>query len=222
MIASERAALRVERLVVGEARANCWLVAGESDAAIVIDPGDEPVALVAEAQRLHLRPVLLVATHAHADHIGAAAELRREWRAPLLVHTDDRSTLRRANLIRLAFRQSPIEVPEVDRWHAGGEETLSFGDVSIRLLDTAGHTPGGMTIAVVGGDARVHLFTGDTLLRGAVGRTDLPGGDPDALVRSLRLLATYPRDALVHPGHGDSTDLGSELEGNVSLQELLG
>lgn len=213
--------LRIERVVAGDERANCWVLSTTEGDAVIVDPGGESARIDALLRSAALRPVSVVATHGHADHIGAAADILATWDVPLILHQGDEPTLRRANLLRIAGRRPPVQMPAVTRWLVASRESLSLGGTTLRLLHTPGHTPGGVSIHVTDEHDRGHLFTGDTLFRGAVGRTDLPGGDLEALERSLRMLATFAPDTVVHPGHGDETAIGAELGENGAFRRLV-
>lgn len=210
--------LRVRRVVTGgAARVNCYVAAAESGVACVIDPGGDPDAVGEVVEELGARVAAILLTHAHYDHVGAAAELRRRLAAPLWLHAGDRRLLRQANFYRGLFHgAAPVEVPEVDHLLEDGAE-LPVDGMGLRVLHTPGHSPGSVCFHGAG-----DLFTGDTLLPGRVGRTDFPGASRDALAASLRALAALPGATRVWPGHGEPTTLEAEMESNAALREVLG
>ncbi|MEW5982609.1 MAG: MBL fold metallo-hydrolase [Acidobacteriota bacterium] len=186
--------------------------------AIVIDPGDEIVDLVDIVRRhaLGVRHILL--THAHVDHVAGVAEAKRVFGARIGLHIDDRVLYDAAVRQGLAFGYRIEEPPPPDFFLEPGVP-LSFGTHEIRAHHTPGHSPGGVCLEVRhASEARTHLFVGDTLFAGSIGRTDLPGGDLATLLRSIReVLFAFGDDALVHPGHGPATTIGEERRTNPFL-----
>ncbi len=197
---------------VGALGCNCTILADEeSREALVVDPGDEADAILARLTKAGLRVVGLVHTHAHVDHLGATAHLARVTSAPTYLHEADdflRSMLPlQARLIGLPS----VETPTTDRRLADGD-ALTFGRHTVGVVHTPGHTPGSVSLVVP--DAELCL-SGDTLFAGGVGRTDLWGGDTDALVRSIRdRLYTLNGAFQVVPGHGPETSIDEERETN--------
>lgn len=198
--------LRLWAVPVGPLRVNCYLLAAEgAPEAAVIDPGDEAEAILARArdEGLQVRAVLL--THAHWDHIGAVAEVAEATGAPVMLHRADQPLL---------DAWSPRPVQPACFLDQGDE--VRVGAVRLQVLHTPGHTPGGLCFL-----AGRHLFTGDTLFAGAVGRWDFPGGSEAALRRSLReRILVLPDDLSVHPGHGPDTTIGDERRDNPYLADL--
>lgn len=200
-----------QQLVVGALQCNCYLVGdAETREAVVIDPGDsaEGILAAAEAHGLHL--VATVATHAHFDHLLAAEEIRRRTGIPMYLHAEDLPML---DLFQATGRMFlGIELPpppEIDRHLADGDE-ISAGSVRLGILHTPGHSPGSISL-VAPGEA---VFSGDTLFYASVGRTDLPGGDPDQELASIRERLFPLGDIPVYPGHGPATTIGQEQFSN--------
>lgn len=202
--------LTIHKIATGRWRENCYVVHGASDQAAIIDPGadcDEIEACIAE---VGLEVKLILLTHGHFDHIGAVAALRRRHGVPCLLHLDDHKLVRRANLYRLLFESDePIEVPAVDPLSVG-EASFTIAGMKVEAIHTPGHTPGSVCF-LIGDD----LFSGDTFHRGRCGRVDLPGGDAEELARSLERLRGLAPDIRVHPGHGDETTVGVEVDGGA-------
>jgi glyoxylase-like metal-dependent hydrolase (beta-lactamase superfamily II) len=178
---------------------------------MVIDPGDDISAIVAILKKHQLKVSLIVITHAHIDHIGGAKKLRDLTGAPVYMHEGD--SVLAANLAMQAAWLG-IETPEnpgIDRLAREGDQ-LTVGAVDAHVLHTPGHTQGSVSLYI---PAEKKLIAGDTLFRGSVGRTDLPGGDARAIANSIRgKLYTLPEDTIVIPGHGDETTIGREKVSN--------
>jgi glyoxylase-like metal-dependent hydrolase (beta-lactamase superfamily II) len=197
---------------VGMLGCNCTILGDEqSGEALVIDPGDEVHRITEVLTRNSLRPVAIVHTHAHIDHIGATAELAERTGAPTFLHPGDdllyRSAPMQAMLIGLPTpKTAPISQTLDDL------QGLRFGAYEVGVLHTPGHTPGSVCFEVAGHDL---CFSGDTLFAQSVGRTDLPGGDYQALERSIRdRLYTLNGAVEVVPGHGPPTTIDAERTHN--------
>jgi glyoxylase-like metal-dependent hydrolase (beta-lactamase superfamily II) len=205
-----------ETFPVGPLRCNCTLLANlDTLDAIVVDPGDEIADILARLTRHHLTLRQIVVTHAHIDHIGGAAQLKRVTGAPVLFHQADLPILA---MLEMQAGWLGIPTPEQVALDQSAEDGLSAGipGLDAEVIHTPGHTPGSICLLF---PKQELLLAGDTLFAGSVGRTDLPGGDTQALLRSIhtRLLA-LPENTLVVPGHGEETTLGQERETNPFLQ----
>lgn len=200
-----------EHRVVGPLACNCYIV---GDAAtkqvVVIDPGGAPEELAALIQRNGWTVTGIVATHAHFDHILAAQSLRSLTGAPFHLHRADRPLLdwwEESGSFFLGADLPPA--PDVDNDASEGDK-IAAGEVALEILHTPGHSPGSISLV---GEAIV--FSGDTLFADSIGRTDLPGGDTDALLSSVRDKLFPLGDELpVYPGHGPATTLGTERRSN--------
>lgn len=192
----------VERLIVGPLETNCWLVSGDGQRLVVVDPAGEPVRLLQIIGERSVEAIVL--THGHFDHIGAVAALAAQTGAPVAVHEADAGAISSADRNGGRVFGFDVEAPAPDRLLADGDVVKAAG-VELAVLHTPGHTPGSICLFGSG-----HLFSGDTLFSGSVGRTDFEGGDPKAMARSIARLAGLPDDTLVHPGHGPDTTIGRE------------
>ena len=184
----------------------------------IIDPGDSVQELLAfaAAERLALRHILL--THAHLDHVTGVAAAKRALGAPIYLHRDDLFLYERVVQQGASFGVRVEPQPPIDVYYTLGQ-VISVGDLEVRPHHTPGHCPGGVCLAVAkrGQPAR-ELFVGDTLFAGSIGRTDLPGGDYQTLIASIRnVLFTFGDDAVVHSGHGPDTTIGRERATNPFL-----
>ncbi len=186
---------------------------------IVIDPGDEVEDLLdaVKAHGLKIRYILL--THAHLDHITGVGAAKAALNVPVGLHADDNflyeAVVQQGQMFGLRVKPQP----KVDFFYSG-EGPWTFGTYGAWVHHTPGHCPGGVCLAVgrVGESAR-SLIVGDTLFAGSIGRTDLPGGDHQTLLRSIRnVLFAFPDDTPVYPGHGPETTIGHEKRTNPFLQ----
>lgn len=200
----------VETVVVGPLQVNCYIVAcPKTLEALVIDPGDDGERILDVVRSSGWRVVRIVNTHGHFDHIGGNRTLVEATGAELLIHEFDLPLLQKAQLHARVYGLNAEPSPVPARL-LKDDDTVAFGDLLCRVIHIPGHSPGG--IALHCGD---HLFVGDVLFAGSVGRTDLPGGDHDALVAGIRLrLWPFPGETLVHPGHGPDTTIAREKRSN--------
>ena len=185
---------------------------------ILIDPGDEVGDLLAavEAHKLTIRYILL--THAHVDHITGVGAAKRALGAPTGLHRADHF-LYKAVVQQGQMLGVPVEPqPEIDFFYEGAGP-WRFGNYGAWVYHTPGHCPGGVCLAVGREEEQARtLFVGDTLFAGSIGRTDLPGGDLETLLRSIRdVLFGFPDETVVYPGHGEPTTIGIEKRTNPFL-----
>ncbi len=202
--------MRIEALAVGPLQVNCFIVACPvTRQAAVIDPGDEGERILHLLRGEGLELKLVINTHGHFDHVGANRFLVEATGAELCLHSADRALLLRAADHAARYGLRAVDSPEPRRLLADGDR-LQVGELTLEVLHTPGHTPGGVCLYTPG-----HLFSGDTLFAGSVGRTDLPGGDMATLIAGIRnRLWSLPEETQVHPGHGPDTTLGREKTGN--------
>ena len=190
----------------------------ETREGVIVDPGDDVELLLAAAERQRLSIGNILLTHAHLDHVTGVARAKEALGVPVWLHRDDNFLYQRVQQQGQMFGIQVAPQPPIDRFYEG-EGPLRFGRYEVRVRHTPGHCPGGVCLAVTRvGEREATLFVGDTLFAGSIGRTDLPGGDIETLLRSIRdVLFAYPDDTVVWPGHGPATTVGEERRSNPFL-----
>ena len=205
----------IETRVTGFIEENCYFVSNPATGqTVVVDPGDDAPRLAARLREKNAVVVAYLLTHGHVDHLTALAALCAAHPAPIHVHPSDAAWCFSDRNNLPGFYDAP-ETPACPVVPVGEGSVLELAGARWTVLETPGHTPGGVCFRLEDPPA---LFSGDTLFRGAVGRTDLPGGDSRALARALRKLAALPESLAVYPGHGDPTTIGHEKRHNFFLR----
>lgn len=201
-------------LPTGPLEVNCYIVGCEKTRkAAVIDPGGNVEQILQRLQHHQLDLVMIINTHGHFDHIGGNRGLIAATGAELLIHQEDRQLLDHAEEHAAAYGQQVETSPVPTRELIDGE-TLSLGELSLLVIHTPGHSPGGICLYV--DDC---LLVGDTLFAGSIGRTDLPGGDHQLLISGIKeKLLPLPETTRVCPGHGPMTTIGEEKQHNPFLR----
>jgi glyoxylase-like metal-dependent hydrolase (beta-lactamase superfamily II) len=199
--------LRVERHVNGRWRQNCYVVGNRAGEALIVDPGSDAAGVEIILERQNWRPLAIVNTHGHYDHIGAVADLMERFDLPFFLHRGDVDLVKRANLYRLVFEsRQPVRIPKVTHQLSGASTALEIGSFRGRWLATPGHTPGSVCLEL--GEC---LFTGDLVMANGIGRADLPGGDAEQLQASLQALTALSPSLRLLAGHGPEITLGTAL-----------
>ena len=206
--------LIIEKLEVGPIMANCFIVGcEETKQAAVIDPGDEADRILMTLAQHALVVKYLINTHSHFDHVSANKRMKEVTGAPLAIHPDDAPMLAELSRSAMMFGLSAENSPEPDILLKDGDE-ISFGNISFKIIHTPGHSQGGICLYTKG-----HLFAGDTLFAGSIGRTDLPGGNYDSLISNIKnKLLVLDEDTIVYTGHGPETTIGNEKRMNPFLR----
>jgi len=200
----------IKTLAVGPLQVNCHIVAcPKTRKAMVVDPGDEVPRILETLNNNNLEVAVIVNTHAHFDHIGGNSALAEATSAPLYIHSADAPLLDRAQQQAAAYGMTTTPSPIPDKLLNEGD-VLEVGTLKFTVIHTPGHSPGGICLH---GDG--HIFVGDTLFAGSIGRTDLPGGDFDLLIRGIKSkLWGLEDETVVYSGHGPETSIGRERKTN--------
>jgi len=200
----------VKQVQVGAEKVFCYILACEKTGkSVIIDPGGEEDRLLAIIKELQFELLYIINTHMHPDHTSGNEKLQKATGAAIVMHKDDQAFLNDTEAADYFKRMGPLSTP-ADKLVEHGS-TLTFGECSLTIIHTPGHTPGSMCLY---GDG--NLFTGDSLFVGAAGRVDLPGGDFQILTASLEeRVATLPDDTVIWPGH----DYGDTITSTVGREK---
>lgn len=206
-------ALWIERRAVEPFLKNGYVLAcPATQQAIYIDPGEEATQLIEWIEEKGLHLIAIVNTHAHVDHICGIGAVRQKWDVPIYLHPDDQFLYEHLKEQTEAFGLPYSPIPPVDRPLHHGQE-LPVGQLRVKVHHTPGHSPGGVCLEVAD-----HVFCGDALFAGSIGRTDLPGGSSETLMKSIReRILPLGEHRILHPGHGPDTTVGRERESNPFL-----
>lgn len=208
--------MKIETLVVGPVETNCYVISDPvSHEAVVIDAGDDADEILAYMEREQLRVKYVLNTHGHFDHTQANDEVRQKTGAPLAIHADDVELLLAPEKVSdsLYISAHGSQAPEI-MLHNG--DTIAFGPYQLRVIYTPGHSKGGCCFYEV---KEKVCFTGDTLFKGSIGRTDLYGGDYGILLKSVRdRLQVLADDTVIYPGHGPESNMAFERKANPYLK----
>ncbi len=204
----------IKKLEVGPIMANCYILGCEdTKEAVVIDPGDEADRILTSLAESELKVKYIINTHGHFDHVGANKRMKEVTKATLMIHPDDEPMLSELSSSAAAFGLSSENSPKADKYLNDGDE-ISFGTITLKVIHTPGHSMGGVCLYTDGA-----VFVGDTLFKGSIGRTDLPGGNYNTLISSIKnKLLAFDEETIVYPGHGPETTIKSEKRTNPFLQ----
>jgi glyoxylase-like metal-dependent hydrolase (beta-lactamase superfamily II) len=209
----------IKRFEFNPFRENTYVLSDDTGECLIVDPGcqepEEQDLLLDYFKENHLKPVKIVNTHCHIDHILGTAFLHDQFKLPFLIHPQEKPLLT-ASIAQGELFGLEVQTPPDPTEYLNEGDTVTFGNSMFEVIHIPGHSPGG--IVLLNKDQRC-MFTGDVLFQGSIGRTDLPGGDYDSLVNSIRqkLLILDP-EIRVYPGHGPDTTIGIENQSNPFFQ----
>ncbi|MET1014469.1 MAG: MBL fold metallo-hydrolase [Paenisporosarcina sp.] len=208
--------LNIRTYPLGPLQTNCYVVSNKNRECLIFDPGEEGLKLIKEIKKLQLKPLAIVLTHAHFDHIGAVDIVRDEFNLPVFIHRAEKDWLtnpikngssRFNDLPNIVGRPADILLDE--------ESMLEIGSFSFQVIHTPGHSPGSLTFWF---SHEEFAIVGDTLFQGSIGRTDLPNGNVTELMKSIhQKLLTLPEQTICYPGHGQPTTPVEEMNNNPFL-----
>jgi glyoxylase-like metal-dependent hydrolase (beta-lactamase superfamily II) len=201
----------VTPIVTGAIEENCYLVSSATEL-LIVDPGAEAEKISAAITQLQKKPIAILLTHAHYDHIGAVETLKAAYQLPVYIHENELSwlTTPEVNLSRYSGLEDCL-VKATNIYNVGPTE---LGEFHFTVRETPGHSVGSVSLVF-----DTFVLVGDALFAGSVGRSDFPGGDAAQLLTSIRQqLFTLPEDYLVYPGHGTPTTIGQEIHSNPFFQ----
>jgi glyoxylase-like metal-dependent hydrolase (beta-lactamase superfamily II) len=202
--------LIIKELVVGPLMANCFICGcSKTKEAVVIDPGGDANTILLSLADSKLKVKYIINTHGHFDHVSANGKMKDATGADILIHPLDAPMLEKLSSNAAFFGVSVENSPPCDQT-LEESDTVSFGDITLKVIHTPGHTPGGISLYANG-----VVFVGDTLFAGSIGRTDFPGGDFNTLISSIKTkLFNMEDDVRVFSGHGPETSIGIEKRHN--------
>lgn len=204
------------QIPLGPLQTNCYVLSNKNKACLIFDPGEESEKLSSFIKQKGLKPLAVVLTHAHFDHIGAVDDIREEFGTPVYIHEKEASWLLDPSLngsqffrIGKLIKAKPADIIIT------GEKELSIGEFTFKVFETPGHSPGSVSFYF---KEAALVVAGDALFNGSIGRTDLPGGNHRQLLDSIHdKLLTLPEETTVLPGHGPATTIGQEMDSNPFL-----
>ncbi len=204
--------IEIHQITNGPLKQHCYIVEHLCDdkiaSALIIDPGSEPGLIIDHLTEHQLQPIAILNTHGHYDHIGAVKALQVHYDLPFFIHRKEEKLLRRANLYASFFEsKEKIEIPDSISYFDEDLLDLQLSEFNIRIITTPGHTPGSVCFLL-----NDDCFSGDTLFKGNIGRTDLPGGNKIDLSNSVDELLALDESVTLYPGHGSVTTIGAERD----------
>jgi len=210
--------IKIESLVFNAFQVNTYLVIDEEGSCLVVDPAfyspEEEAAFDRHISDKGLTLAGQINTHCHVDHVLGVRYLQKKYQLPLRAHKNEAGLLNNAPLMGEVYGLRVEAIARIDE-ELGDEDLVPLNGLALRTILVPGHSPGSLSFYSQEGG---FVITGDALFQGSIGRTDLPGGDYDTLIHSIRTrLLTLPPETVVYPGHGDPSSIGDEARGNPFL-----
>ncbi|WP_456278297.1 MBL fold metallo-hydrolase [Bacillus sp. AK128] len=208
--------MKWRRMPLGPIQTNAYFIWNEQKECLIIDPGAEPQKIAAFMNEFKLKPIAILLTHAHYDHIGAVDDVRFKWDIPVYIHKKEKDWLvdPQLNLSARTPYSDEIVLKKADHL-ISAEGELQVGSFLFHIYETPGHSPGSVSFYF---EKEQLVFSGDALFEGSIGRTDLPGGNQDVLLASIhKKLLVLPEETLVLSGHGRETTIQQEMDSNPFL-----
>lgn len=207
--------MKWQRIPLGPLSTNAYILSNEQKECVIFDPGGDGQKLISTLNRQGLKPVAILLTHAHFDHIGAVDEVRNQYGIKVYIHESEKNWLGDSSLNGSRFFMgNEVRIKDADVL-LKEEGKLTVGSFTFELFHTPGHSPG--SISFYQKEAEV-VFSGDALFAGSIGRTDLPGGNSQQLLTSIhKKLLTLPEETMVLSGHGPETTIQAEMDDNPFL-----
>ena len=208
--------MKWSQIPLGVLETNCYIVEDDNGSCLVIDPGSDGKRLIKWLNKRSLKPLAILLTHAHFDHIGAVDAVREQYQIPVYLHEEEEMWLGdpKLNSSQFFIKQSPLKVNPPDYiWKK--EEAKKLNTFEFLIFETPGHSPGSVSYYF---EKHGFVISGDALFKSSIGRTDLPGGNQSQLLRSIHeKLLFLPEETIVLPGHGPTTTIGEEMDSNPYL-----
>ncbi len=199
--------MKIKRILTNPYAENCYVISDDCGVGVIVDPGSDGENIYLQVLQAGVKPVAILLTHGHFDHVGAVNYLKNKYNLQVYANIYEKGILSDASKIYVFGGQG--EAVKVDKWVADGDE-LVFGELKFKVLHTPGHTAGSCCYL-----AENHLIAGDTLFFESIGRCDLPGGSFETIDKSIKTkLYTLDGDTIVYPGHGSTTDIDHEKKFN--------
>lgn len=203
--------MKIVKLELGQLQTNCFIaICEETKEGIVIDPADEGGFIAEKVLSLGVKPVMIVATHGHFDHVLGLLELKLAFGLPFVMHEDDQLLLKQAQKSALHWLKRQVDPVPMYDWDLMDGDEIRFGKEKLKVIHTPGHTPGSVSLY---SEKDKILFSGDTIFAGgSVGRTDFKYSSREDLENSIKKLMALPTETMIYAGHGEESTVGSERD----------